>query len=247
MPNDSSSEALWPFPTTHWSLVAQLRDASDEVRRRALGELLGRYLSPLKSHLVIHRKLNPDQAADMLQGFISSRILQGELLQQADQQRGRLRTYLATALDRYVANQFRDAGAQKRSSGPLATLDEELESPETLAPHEGFDLEWARHVLGETLQRMQDECKATGRLNLWTIFEMRIVKPLRDKTAPAPYAQLVRDLGLVSPGQASSTLIRARQLFVRILRSVVGEYARSEGDIDEEINDLWKILSRPRG
>ena len=239
-----SSHSLWPFPSTHWSLVEQLSNPNDEVRRQAMTDLLTRYIPPLRSHLVIARKLKPDHAADLLQAFIASRVLEGEMLLQADRQRGRLRTFLATALDRFVANQIRDAASQKRSPSGAIPLEDNGHAAQDGGPHEIFELEWARHVLDETLRRMEQECRSTGRDSVWKIFQRRIVQPMRDNTAPAPYAEIVQELAFVSPGQAASALIRARQLFVRILRGVVGEYARGPEEIDAEIADLWKILSR---
>jgi hypothetical protein len=39
-------------------------------------------------------------------------------------------------------------------------------------------------------------------------------------------------------------LVTAKRMYVRVLRSVIGEYARDEQEIDDELADLQAILAR---
>src|SRR4051812_20544046 len=86
------------FPTTHWSVVRTAAGNSEGPSHRALGELLTRYLPALKAHLCIGRHLAGDEADDLLQGFVASKVLEQELFAGADSQRGRLRTFLLNVL-----------------------------------------------------------------------------------------------------------------------------------------------------
>lgn len=235
-----------PFPSTHWSIVERLRHPEDNVRRAAMGELLNRYLGPLKSHLLSKKQVDPQQVDDLLQSFVSRQVLERDLVQQADASRGRLRTYLATALDRFVINAMRDAAAKKRSPGKLEPLNEHQVSRDHPPAGATFDLEWAHQVLREALKQMETECTATGRANVWALFDLRVVGPiLRDTQGPG-YAELVQQLDLVSPSHASNMLVTAKRMFVRTLRSVIAGYGIDEADIDDEIDDLWRILAKSR-
>jgi hypothetical protein len=64
--------------------------------------------------------------------------------------------------------------------------------------------------------------------------------------APARYEQLVGRFGFQSPSQMWNAVRTSKQMFIRALRAVAGEYAGDEEAIDAEIRDLHRILSTPR-
>jgi RNA polymerase sigma-70 factor (ECF subfamily) len=230
------------FPTTHWSLVAQAgRDTSD-VRREALERLLRRYLPALRVHLVHTRRMTPGDADDLLQDFVASRILEKDLLARADRDLGKFRTYLLTSLDRFLIDQRRRQGAKKRSPGRGAqvALDDEqqIAAPEA----DTFDVAWARSVIGESLERMRAECTASGRDDVWGVFEGRLLHPILKGEEPADYETLVVKLGLDSAAQASNLLMTAKRMFARTVRSAIGQYALGDQAIESEIRDLHEVL-----
>ena len=91
---------------------------------------------------------------------------------------------------------------------------------------------------------MQQHCHESGRPDLWEVFESRLVRPtLEDSAAPA-YGDLVQQCGFASPTQAANALMTAKRMFERSLRAVIGEYAKSKAEIDEEIRELREILGR---
>src|SRR4051794_36682601 len=99
-------EAAARFPTTRWSLVARAGesgDAAEAARREALGVILGRYLPALRAHLLA-RRVPAGWVDDLLQGFIADKVIEYNLLGYADRGRGKFRTFLLTALDRFAAN-----------------------------------------------------------------------------------------------------------------------------------------------
>jgi DNA-directed RNA polymerase specialized sigma24 family protein len=234
------------FPSTRWSLVAyagQCRDGDPA----ALGELLSRYLPALKAHLVLKKGLEPDRVDDLLQGFVADKVIERNLLAAAQRRRGKFRTFLLTALDRYAWNKVRDERAQKRRPDELLSLDvddadNQPAAAETAA--DPFDEIWARDVLAEVLRLMRQECEDSGRADIWGVFESRIVCPLLDGCEPMSYEQLVGRFGFESPIQASNVLMTAKRMFRRVLRSVVGEYTADKEAIEAEIAELRQILSR---
>lgn len=226
---------------TRWTLVARAGGDDPTQRLCALEELLRRYLPALQAHLVIQKRLPTEQADDLVQSFITDKIIQGQLLEQADPQRGKFRTVLLTALDRYIISEFRKLNAQKRAP-EAGFVDLDAEAVQVAAPgaaSAAFDVEWARQIINESLRRVQAECEATGRAAFWQLFELRVVGPMLDGVEPPPYDELVRRFGFQSPTQASNALLTAKRMFARALREVVAEY----DDPEAELNELRMILA----
>lgn len=235
------------FPATQWSLVARAGQADPEVKREALGQLLGRYLPALQAHLVHQKRIPPEKADDLVQQFAVDKILEKDLLAWADRQLGKLRTFLLTALNRFVKNQFRDQHAKKRSpgDGAMVAFDErQCGVPAGQEPSRAFDVAWARGVVAEALRQMRAQCENSDRMQIWDVFECRVVGPILEGAQPLGYAQLVKRFGFHSPSQASNVLTTAKRMYARALREAVGKYARDELEIETEIAELKQILTQ---
>lgn len=236
------------FPPTNWSEVRRAAHPSQAWGEKALAALLGRYRPALKAHLMFAKRLSHERAEDLLHDFIADKVLRHSLLAGSDPGRGRFRTYLLTALDRYAVSAHRRDAAQKRApEGGFVEL-EEFDAPAGDAGQTSAgDTEWARQVVADALQRTQTECEATGRANFWSIFEARVVGPLlRGEPAPA-YEAMVARLGFQSPLQASNALTTAKRIFARMLREVVAEYAGSPEAVETELHELRAILAQAGG
>jgi DNA-directed RNA polymerase specialized sigma24 family protein len=228
--------------------MAAQQDA--EAKREALGQLLARYLPALQAHLVYRKRLPPEKADDLVQEFVTNKILEKDLIARADQQLGKFRTLLLTALDRFVKNQIRNEHAKKRSpeKGAVQTFDERHEGVSAeQQPSEAFDVTWARGVIAEALRQMQAECEASGRQDLWGVFQCRVVGPILEAAPPVDYKQLVERFGFRSPTQASNVLTTAKRMYARALRSAVSQYTQDEQEIESEIKELKEILARCGG
>ena len=209
------------FPTTRWSLVDLVRRGDRTAMREALQELLSRYLPALRVHLTLGRGLAPDRADDLIQEFVAGKILEKGLVALADRQLGKFRTFLLTALDRFLIDQIRQAAAKKRSPGDaklLAIDDYGACQQSDGSPSQVFDVAWARSVVAEALGRMRSHCQASGREEVWGVFQCRLVEPIFGATEPAGYEELVVRFGLKSPAHASNVLVTAKRMFARTLR-----------------------------
>ena len=235
------------LPSTHWSLIRQVCESDPVAARRALAELLRRYLPALRSYLVLQKRLPADRADDLIQGFLASEVLDGQLIRRADPGRGKFRGLLITALDRYALRDLRRSRARKREPDRAVSLDEAGTASAEWArrpPSDVFDVAWARRVIDQALDAMRTECDGAGRSDLWLVFEGRILSPTLDGADPVPYEELVSRFGLQSPKQAANAVITARRMFTRHLREVVAQYVLDPSDIDREISDLQQTLSR---
>jgi hypothetical protein len=231
------------FPSTQWSLVDRAAAGDTHVRRRALGDLLKRYLPALRAHLVLKKRIDQERADDLLQGFITNKVLEQGLIARADPDKGRFRALLVTSLNHYVIDVYR----HQSGTPPAFSLNESDRTPpmgDSESPSEVFDVAWARELLSEVLRRMRAECEQSRRHDIWGIFECRILGPILDNKATLPYEQLVARFGFRSPTQAANALVTAKRMFTRILRTVVAEYAGDESAVEAEIRDLQQILAR---
>ncbi|WP_428388224.1 hypothetical protein [Mucisphaera sp.] len=248
------------FPATQWSLIGEASGAGDRARE-ALNHLLSIYLPALRSHLIYRKRYRSDEADELLQGFITDKVIERNLLAKADQARGKFRTLLLTALNNYVISVKRAEKAAKRSPGPagqngtggpggggggIRSIDDEGAEHLGAVPDDhvrSFEIEWARLVLDQAVERVRDQCVATKRPDLWGILELRVLKPTLQGVEPVDYDTLVQKFNFRTPMQASNALITAKRLFVRQLREVVRAYVESDDDIDREIEELRELLA----
>src|SRR5438874_10897704 len=109
------------FQTTHWTVVLRAREEdSTESAQQALSGFCEAYWPPLYSFLR-HRGYSSADAQDLVQGFFAHLLEQNTLIR-ADQQKGRLRTFLLGSLQNFLYNEFDRARARPSSSSFQATV-----------------------------------------------------------------------------------------------------------------------------
>lgn len=224
------------FPTTNWSMVMS--------GRAALAQFILRYERAMISHLVQVKRVEADEARDVLQGFVCSQMLEKDLLATANRERGRFRAFLLTALDRFLVSQWRKQTALKRSPAAAVVSLSEHQSVAEPAAADAFELAWARQVLDETVSRMKSFCLETDQADVWRVFERRLLGPILNHEPAADFRTLRAEMGMLSPAQASNLLVTAKRTYIRTLRGVVSQYCQSDDEVDDEIADLIRILSQ---
>lgn len=217
------------FPSTQWLLVDMAGQSSPIIARAAMNHLLERYWQPMFVHLR-YKGVPPEAAEDLLQDFILE-ILDKNLLSVADRTKGKFRTLLLTALDRFAISKHRYNTAAKRAPKDLRSLDagEGTDVPGGEGPSLAFERAWALDVLAETLAAMHEECESTGDMTRWTIFDRRVLAPLFEDAEAPDYVTLARDLGLAGEKAAMNLLVTAKRQFARTLRDLVREYIVQSG------------------
>lgn len=239
----SRPDEMGGFHSTHWSLVSRARQADPVARREALGQLLERYYPALRAHLVVRKRLESNRAEDILQGFVTDKLLERNLVSMADRTKGKFRSLLLRSLENYLADQFR-----KPKIDNLAPLDwgDESSAPEPADDEvaDVFEVAWARQVIAEALRRMRTNCTKDFRGWLWPLFEGRIMGPALHDQAPVSYDELVSNFHFDSPAQASNALVTVKRQFQRILEAVVAEYLDETETLETELLDLRRILSQ---
>ncbi|MDP6635327.1 MAG: hypothetical protein QGG42_10540 [Phycisphaerae bacterium] len=235
------------FCTTQWSVIFGVQAGDEDRRRMLIGQLLGRYWRPVYCYL--RRKGCGDQEAkDLTQGFFLEVVLGRELIDRADRNRGRFRSFILASLENYAAGVHRKASARKRSPvGGVAALDEidpmraSLQS-DGRAPGDAFDHEWASALLGEVLTELEQHCRDGGKAVHWEMFRLRVLAPIVDNTTPRPLPELCTELGVASESKASNMIATIKRNFRTILRRSVRRFVDSDEEVDLEIAELMKIL-----
>jgi RNA polymerase sigma-70 factor (ECF subfamily) len=229
----SSPEGPDSFPTTNWSNVRDAAAVDASSRRGALDDLLRRYRPALWAHLVYRKKEAPDRADDVVQSFIQQKILQRNLLEAADPARGKLRTLLLTALDRFWID-------CRRRDTPRVFAGDFPPDTSTEGPADVSNVAWAMHVLVESVKRLRAECEVKQRPDLWGVFAGRALASVCG-SEPLSYNLLAERLGLHSGHQAANRLPTAQAMFQRNLQAELSDYAGA--DVDVEIAELRQSLS----
>ncbi|MEM6915130.1 MAG: ECF-type sigma factor, partial [Verrucomicrobiota bacterium] len=104
---DSSS-----FPPTRWTMIRQIQSGNEEEATKAFADLCERYWSPIYAFLR-HSGKTQEDAEDLTQMFFEQ-LIRDETLKNAQQQKGKLRTFLLAALKRMLSKRSRYENAQKR-------------------------------------------------------------------------------------------------------------------------------------
>ena len=237
------------FRTTHWPLIQSAAETDGTAQRQALERLLVQYLPALKDFVMARFKFDADYADDLLQSFVLEKVLKRKLIAQARQERGKFRTFLLNSICNFAIGEIRRMDAQKRvPRKSFVTLDEldngDLALGIDRETTEQFDLAFTRQVLSKAITRMREHCEKIKRPEIWSVFEVRMLKPALDGDEPLAYDELVKRFAFRSPDHAGNILISAKRMFTRILKSVVGEYSLTSHEVDEELCYLKALLEK---
>lgn len=245
MKNDETVERPL-YPTTVWSDVGKAGALGNQEQEAALRRILERYARPLKIHIKHRFRVDDDQAEDWFQEFVHRKILLGEIMSKASRQRGRFRTFLISTLDHFLISELRRRSAGRRTpSGGFVPFDELLMNGPEPASGNGQDpstKEWARSVIAQTIQRMEEECAAREDHQRWKVFKVKLLDPILDGVEAPPDKVLAALLGLESEARVASLRTTALRHFQRVLWQVVGEYAGDKADVKAEIRELLRAL-----
>ena len=238
--------------STDWeTLAAAQKDNNLSRRQIALTSIAERYWKPI--YLYLRRKgQNHNTAKDNTQAFFCDVIIDGSLLHQAKESRGKFRNLLFTSLDHFIISLHRKQTAQKRSpSNPIVSLDnasvpiDQAPIDRFKTPADIYNYAWAADILDRAINQTKSLCIENNEHNRWDLFEKRLLNPTLMEHPPPSMKKIYADLGFDSPKQASNALTTIKRRFIASLRQEIRNTVQSDKDVDEELIELVKILSRP--
>jgi RNA polymerase sigma-70 factor (ECF subfamily) len=239
------------FQTTRWTAIEQVRSGRNAHAKRLVGELLDAYWKPVYCYLR-HRGYNNEEAKDLTQGFFHEVVLGRELIQRADRAKGRFRTLLLRALDRYLVSMHRKRTARKRipQERIVSLEDKDLgELPETiggLSCEDAFHYAWVSELLDRMLLDVEAECRQRGMTTHWGLFHDRILHPIVTGTAPPSLEVLCCRHRVDATTKASNMIFAVKRRFQAALKRLLRESVASEVEVREEIRDLAEFLAKGR-
>ena len=233
------------FRSTHWSVVLlAAQSQSPEAAQQALTRFCADYWPPLYTFLR-RRGYSSADAQDLAQAFFAS-ILEQKSLAQATQERGRLRTFLLTSLQHFLANEYDRAQALKRGGGKqIVSLDDYLVEAEAAVSAvgrtdavSGYDQTWAVTLARRAWERLHADFIEEGRGQLFMELKPLVVG---GGTVPPDQSEVAARLKL--PISTLRTHVqRLRQRYRDALRTEVASTVSSALEIDEEMHYLLRLL-----
>jgi RNA polymerase sigma-70 factor (ECF subfamily) len=237
------------FQTTHWTAIEKIGSNDDICSKAIIGDLLKAYWKPVYCYLR-QKGYGNEEAKDLTQAFFHEIVLGRKLIQRADHTKGRFRTLLLTALDRYLTSVHRRQTAQKRVPKDrfvqLADIDP-ADVPEPvsgLTCEESFNYAWVSELLDQMLTEVQAECRTHGMTVHWKLFYARVLQPTIEDTEPPPLAEICDRFSIEDGIKASNMIFAVKRRFQAALKRHLRQSVASDADIDEEIRELMRFLGK---
>jgi RNA polymerase sigma-70 factor (ECF subfamily) len=228
------------FPTTHWTLIARLKSDDAELSSKALDELCAQYHYPLYCY-IRWRGLNHHDAQDALHDFLA-KLVRLDALKTVNMEKGRLRSFLATALQRFLISRHHVQSVGPQSVSLDKSIEERFEQEgftDLMTPEKVLERTWALTVLQVALQDTANAEAEAGRGEHFSI-----VKPFLSLEGPSvSYTLLAQTLGVSEVG-ARQAVKRLRDRFRQHLRKRVAETLDhpTQEEIDDELRALRGMM-----
>jgi RNA polymerase sigma factor (sigma-70 family) len=244
------SDTFARFVTTRWSIVLSCSDsATDEEKAwAALAVFCKIYWRPVFA-FICRQGHSVHDAQDLTQEFFG-RVVKGRLIQSADQNKGRFRSLLLKALQRFLHDESDKRRARKRggdirfvswddwmTEGPSHLSLSEQES-DSWSPERVFDVRWAATVVERALRRLGEDCQKHGQRRVFDVLSSCLTADRQDVS----YANFARVLDLQETA-VKNLVHRLRERYRALLREEVAKTVSGANEIDDELRYLCAALS----
>ena len=236
------------FPSTHWSLILNVRTQDETRRRLATESLIEGYWKPVYCYLR-KRGYGNEEAKDLTQDFFCEFFLGARLLGAADKKIGRFRQLLLTALKRFISNVERDKKRKKRtppreilslSSAPFS----DVEPPGSAAtPEQAFYHAWITDLLDQVISEVREQYCNFATQKHWQVFQLKVLAPTLQNAQEPSMKQICERCSVASEEQASNMLITVKRCFRRVLKRRLRNLAQSDAEADAEFKEIFSFLS----
>lgn len=230
--------------TTSWTLVAQAT-GEDRLSHDAFAELCRAYWFPL---FVYHQRYQAGakhvrDSEDVVQSFFVW-LIESNVIERADEHRGRFRTFLLAAFKQFLARQHHYHNAAKRQPElPIVSFDAihakkqyAIEPYHDMTPERIFDYSWALELIDRAMNRLKAEWSQAGRANRFEILRCHL-----SGNREIDGRSLGKQLG-ITEGAVRVTIHRLRQRYAELLRDEVRKTGPADADVDTELSYLFRVL-----
>jgi RNA polymerase sigma-70 factor (ECF subfamily) len=215
-----------------------------ESSRQALATLCQAYWQPIYA-FIRRNGYGRDQACDLTQGFFAL-MLEKNYLDDADQKRGRFRSFLLTAVKRFLSKERDRAQALKRGGGHVSIPIDPQETEawylpaavDGATPERLFERRWALSVLERVVGKLRLAFLEMGKAEHFD----RLLVFLSGDGDEARYEPAAARMG-ISPGVLRTQVHRLRRKYRDFLRAEIAETVTTPEEINDEIRFLLETLS----
>ena len=195
---------------------------------------------------VRHRGHASPEAQDLVQGFFAH-VLEQNTLSRADQEKGKLRTFLLGSFQNYLFNEYDRSRALKRGGGhQILSIDDHLPEAEAsmmdtmhLSDSAAYDLIWASNVVKRAWQQLENAFEAEGKKEWFEVLRPFVAgggKPALNQEEAAQKLE-------VPIATLRTWLSRLRQRYREALRTEVASTVADPSEVDQELHYLYQILT----
>jgi len=230
------------FKTTHWSAVLEAGRADPTQTSAALADLCQAYWPPLYAY-IRRSGYSKEDAQDLTQEFFA-RLLEKQWLAQADQARGKFRSFLLSSMNHFLANEWRRSQTLKRGGGkPIASLDDsaevfyEAEWASAVTQEKVYEKRWALGLFDRALGRLQASYATDGKAAVYNSLK----DFLSSDVGEGDYARIGAELG-VTKGAVAAAVHRLRQRYRQFVREEIAQTVANPADVDDEMRSLLAAL-----
>jgi DNA-directed RNA polymerase specialized sigma24 family protein len=171
--------------------------------------------------------------------------VKGDLIQSAEQTRGKLRSFLLGALNRHLVDHLRHQNTENRGGRAIVlpidcyTAEERFsaETTDYRDPESLFMSAWARTLLDRVRARLRAHYASSGR-GEWFDALQAFVSLDGDESS---YAEVARQQD-TSESALRLLVFRMRKRFGKMLREAVAETVETEDEAEEEMAWLQQVL-----
>jgi RNA polymerase sigma-70 factor (ECF subfamily) len=228
------------FVPTRWSVVLAAGQHASPQAEDALAQLCQTYWSPLYAY-VRHQGYSPHDAQDLTQEFFA-RLLKKQYLARIEREGGRFRSFLLTALKRFLAKEWDRAKAQKRGGQQtVLSIDQksaesryQLEPIHEMTPEKVYEKHWAQALLELVLARLRQDYADAAKSELFEQISQSLSRP----RGAVPYATIAANLN-TTEAAIKMAVQRLRARYRELLRAEIAQTVASPQEVEEEIRHLY--------
>jgi RNA polymerase sigma-70 factor (ECF subfamily) len=231
------------FTTTRWSIVVAAGKPDAASAKTALATLCETYWYPVYA-FVRRRGYSAHDAQDCTQEFFAA-LLEKDYVRAAERERGRFRTFLLTAVSRFLSKQRDRARARKRGGGrKVFSIDVEagegryqLEPVDRWTPELMYERGWALALLERVVLRLGQRYAEQGKSALFD----RLKPSLTGSETEAVNTKLASELDLTA-GALKVAVHRLRRRYRDLLKEEIADTVASSDDVTNEFEYLLAAL-----
>ena len=236
--------AAGQFPNTRWSIVRRAGGNKPDVETsRALEDICKGYWLPIYA-FIRRTGVRPAEAEELTQEFMM-RMVEGEYLSKAEQERGKLRTFLLACVKHFLSGQRRNNNRLKRGGGQLPiSIDQAVaehgyaaEPVDEITPDALFERRWAKSLMNQVMEGLAQQMESEGKRALYD----GLLPFTHLDAAQASIADVAQKLGM-NEAAVKMAISRLRQRLRDRLREAVAETLGPGDDLEEEMLHLRSLL-----